>query len=51
MQKTYLFSVQIEMRLESVLKSVGFTDTVPFLTISKSDMYEHKSWGKSATDF
>ncbi len=31
MQKTYLFSVQIEMPHENALKSVGYTDTVPTL--------------------
>jgi hypothetical protein len=41
MQKTYLFSVQIEMSLESALKSVGYTDAVLFLTIGKSDIYQH----------
>jgi hypothetical protein len=38
-QKTYLFSVQIEIPLENTLKSVGYTDTVLFLTIGKSDIY------------
>jgi hypothetical protein len=50
MQKTYLFSVQIEMLLENSLKSVGYMYTVLFLTIGKSDIYQHKSLGKSATD-
>jgi hypothetical protein len=26
-------------------------DTVLFLTIGESDIYQHKSFGKSATDF
>jgi hypothetical protein len=51
MQKTYLFSVQIEMPLENALKSVGYMDTVLFLTIGKSDIYHQRSLGKSATDF
>ncbi len=48
--KTYLFSVQIEMLLVNALKSVGYTDTVLFLTIGKSNTCQHKSLGKSATD-
>jgi hypothetical protein len=43
--------VQIEIPLENALKCVGYMDTVLFLTIGKSDMYQHKSLGKSATDF
>jgi hypothetical protein len=31
--------------------SIGYTDTILFLTIGKSDIYQHKSLGKSATDF
>jgi hypothetical protein len=42
MQKTYLFSVQIEMPLANVLKSVGYTDTVVILTIAKSYIYHQK---------
>ncbi len=30
--------------------SIGYTDTVLFLTIGKLDIYHHKSLGKSATD-
>jgi hypothetical protein len=41
MQKTSLFSVQIEMPLENALKSVGYTDAVLLLTIGKSDIYQH----------
>jgi hypothetical protein len=37
--------------LTNSLKSVGYTEAVLFLTISKSDIYQHKSLGKSATDF
>jgi hypothetical protein len=51
MQKTYIFSVQIEMPLENALKSVGYMDTVLFLTIGKLDIYHQRSLGKSATDF
>ncbi len=51
MQKTCLFSEQIEMPLANALTSVGYTDTVLFLTIAKSDIYQHKSLGKSAGDF
>jgi hypothetical protein len=37
MQKTYLFSVQIGMPLANALNSVGYMDTVRFLTISVLD--------------
>jgi hypothetical protein len=33
------------------IKSIGYTDTVPFLTIGKQDKYLLKSLGKSATIF
>jgi hypothetical protein len=46
MQKTYLFSVQTEMPLGNALKSIGYADTVLFLTINKSDIYQHKNLGK-----
>jgi hypothetical protein len=39
------------MPLANALTSVGYTDTVLFLTIAKSDIYQHKSLGKSAGDF
>jgi hypothetical protein len=32
-------------------KSLGYTDTVLFLTIGKPDIYHHESLGKSAADF
>ncbi len=51
MQKMYLFSMQIEMPQANALQSIGYTDTVLFLTISKPDIYQHKSLGKSATVF
>ncbi len=51
MQNTYLFSVKIEMPLENELKSLGYMETVLFLTIGKSVIYQLKSLGKSATDF
>jgi hypothetical protein len=51
MQKTYLFSMQIGMPQANALTSIGYTDTVLFLTIGKPDIYQHKSVGKSATDF
>jgi hypothetical protein len=47
MQKTYLFSMQIGMPQENALKSIGYTDTVLFLTIGQPDIYQHKSLGKS----
>ncbi len=51
MHNTYLFSEQMGMLLANALKSVGYTDTVLFLTIGKSDIYQHKSLGKSTIDF
>jgi hypothetical protein len=39
------------MLLANALKSVGYTDTVLFLTIGKSGIYQLKSLGKSAADF
>jgi hypothetical protein len=39
------------MPLANALKSVGYMDTVLFLTIGKSDIYQHKSLGKLALDF
>jgi hypothetical protein len=51
MQKTYLFSLQIGMPQENALNSIGYTDTVPFLTNGKPDIYQLKSLGKSATVF
>ncbi len=49
MQKTYLFSKQIGMPQANALKSLGYTDTILFLTIGKLD--QHKSVGKLATVF
>jgi hypothetical protein len=51
MQKTYLFSIQIGMPQANVLKSVGYMDTILFPTVGKSDIYQHKSLGKSAKFF
>ena len=51
MQKTYLFSMQSGMLQANALKSIGYTDTVLFLTIVKLDIYQHRSLGKSATVF
>ncbi len=33
------------------LNSIGYTDTILFLTIGKPDIYPLKSFGKSATVF
>ncbi len=41
----------IGMPQANALKSVGYTDTVLFLTIGNPDIYQHKSLGKSATVF
>ncbi len=35
----------------NALNSIGYMDTVPFLTIGKPDIYLLKSLGKSATVF
>ncbi len=35
----------------NALNSIGYTDTVQFLTIGKLDIYQLKSLGKSATVF
>jgi hypothetical protein len=51
MQKTYLFSLQIGMPQANALNSIGYTDTVRFLTIGTPDIYLLKSLGKSATVF
>jgi hypothetical protein len=51
MQKIYLFSMQIRMPQANALKSIGYTDTILFLTIGKPDIYQHKSVGKSAIFF
>jgi hypothetical protein len=45
MQKAYLFSVQIRMQLGNALNSLGYTDTVLFLSIGKPDIYQHKTLG------
>jgi hypothetical protein len=42
MQNTYLFLMQIGMPQASALKSIGYTDTVLFLTIGKLDIYQDK---------
>jgi hypothetical protein len=44
MQKTCLFSVQIVMPLTNALKSIGYTHIVMFLTVGKSDIYQHKRY-------
>jgi hypothetical protein len=51
MQKTYLFSLQLRMPQANALNSIGYTDTVSFLTIGKPDIYLLKSLGKSAIVF
>ncbi len=49
MQKN-LFYLQIGT-LANALNSIGYMDTILFLTIDKSDLYQHKSYDKSATNF
>jgi hypothetical protein len=51
MQKNNIFSEQNVMPLTNALKSIAYTDIILFLTIIKMDIYQHKSLGKSATDF
>jgi hypothetical protein len=41
--------MEIGMPQASALRSIGYTDTVLFLTIGKPDIYQHKSLGKSET--
>ncbi len=43
--------MQIGASQANALKSIGYTDTILFLTIGKLDIYEHKSVGKSAAVF
>jgi hypothetical protein len=43
--------MQIRMPQANALKSIGYTDTILFLTIGKPDIYQHKSVGKLATVF
>jgi hypothetical protein len=49
--KNLLISLLIEMPVTNALKSVGYMDEVLFLPIGKSDIYQHKSLDKPATDF
>jgi hypothetical protein len=51
MQKTYLISLQIGMPQANAQNFIGYTDTVPFLTIGVPDIYLLKSLGKLATVF
>ncbi len=51
MQKTNLFTLQMGIPQENTLNSIGYTDTVRFLTIGNPDIYLLKSLGKSATVF
>jgi hypothetical protein len=51
MQNTYLFSLQIGMLQANALNSIGYMDTVLFLTIGKPDIYLLKGLGKSETVF
>jgi hypothetical protein len=39
------------MLLANALKSIGYMDTVLFLTIGKPDIYQHKGTHQPATDF
>jgi hypothetical protein len=43
--------MQIGMPQANALTSIGYTDTILFLTIGKPDIYQHKSVGKLATVF
>jgi hypothetical protein len=46
MQKPYLFSLQIGMPQANALNSIGYMDTVLFLTIVKPDIYPLNGSGK-----
>jgi hypothetical protein len=43
--------MQIGMPQANALNSIGYTDTILFLTIGKPDIYQLKSLGKSETFF
>jgi hypothetical protein len=43
--------MQIRIPQANALKSIGYTDTVLIVTIGKPYIYQHKSFGKSATIF
>jgi hypothetical protein len=43
--------MQSGMPQANSLKSIGYTDTVLFLTLGKPDIYPHRSFGKSAKFF
>jgi hypothetical protein len=43
--------MQIGIPQVNALKSIGYTGTILLLTIGKSNIYQHKSVGKSATVF
>ncbi len=43
--------MQIGMPQVNALKSIGYMETVLFLTIGKPDIYQHKSLDQSATVF
>jgi hypothetical protein len=43
--------MQIDMPQANALNSIGYMDTVLFLTFSKPEIYQHKSLGKLATVF
>jgi hypothetical protein len=49
--KNLLISLLIGMLVTNALKSVGYVDKVLFLPIGKSDIYQHNSLDKPATDF
>jgi hypothetical protein len=51
MQKNYLVFLQIGMLLANALLSTEYTVTILFISIGKSDIYQHKGLGMSATDF
>jgi hypothetical protein len=42
MQKTYLFSLPTGMQQANAQNSLGYTDTILFLTIGKPDIYRLK---------
>ncbi len=51
MQKLTYSSLKIGMLQANALNSIGYMDTILFLTIVKPNIYQHESLGKSATVF
>jgi hypothetical protein len=48
MQENYRFSLQIEKPQANAVNSIGYMETVMFLTVGKPNIYQLKSSGKSS---